>query len=353
VFESVGLSYDAVSETKRNVIYELKELKPLSLSVLAGYGSYELLRGGLEFQDRNLFGLAHNLRVRAIQSFKSSQGDLLYTVPEFPAENMELSLQGSGLRREEVSFTREEYGGSLGLQKRLTPIQTDVGLRYNYEFLKALDVAAASPEVVGVEEARSAAFVLELNRDRRDHPLLPRSGSRLFARAEFASASFGGDVDYQRFILGASYHLDLHGGRLLHLGVTQGLTFTWGGTPDQLPFSKRFFPGGADSVRGYQEGEASPLDANGHQLGAETYTLGNLDFEQLVTKSWSVVAFFDAVGFAQDRANYPWDEELYSIGGGVRWRTPLGPVRLEYGYNLNRREHDPIGTLHFSIGVPF
>jgi outer membrane protein assembly complex protein YaeT len=353
VFESVGLSYDVVSETERRVVYELKEMKPLSLSTLAGYGSYELLRGGLEFQDRNLFGLAHNLRLRGIQSFKSSQGDLLHTVPEFLAENMELSLQGSGLRREEVSFTRVEYGGSLGIQKRLAPLQTEVGLRYNYEFLNALHIAAASPEVLGVEEARSAAFVLELNRDRRDHPLLPRRGSRLFSRAEFASANLGGNVDYQRFIFGASYHLNLRGGRLLHLGVTQGLTFTWGGTPDQLPFSKRFFPGGSDSARGYQEGEASPLDANGHQLGAETYTLGNLELEQLVTKSWSIVSFFDAVGFAQDRANYPWDEGLYSIGGGVRWRTPLGPVRLEYGHNLHRREHDPVGTLHFSIGFPF
>ncbi|HZI31686.1 MAG TPA: BamA/TamA family outer membrane protein, partial [Candidatus Binatia bacterium] len=122
---------------------------------------------------------------------------------------------------------------------------------------------------------------------------------------------------------------------------------------DQLPFNKRFFPGGENSIRGYQEGAASPLDSSGNQLGAETYTLGNVEFEQLLTKSWSIVAFFDALGMARDRNDYPWNQGLFSVGGGICWRTPIGPVRLEYGYNLNPRPYDPMGTLHFSVGFPF
>ena len=196
-------------------------------------------------------------------------------------------------------------------------------------------------------------FNIELNHDRRDNPLLPRRGLKLFSKFEFASAALGGEVDYQRIILSGSYHFDLRGGRLLHLGLTHGMTFTAGGNRDELPFNKRFFPGGENSLRGYQEGEASPLDADGKQLGAETYLQGNLEFEQLLTKTWSLVTFMDAVGFAQDRRHYPWDETLYSVGGGIRWRTLIGPVRLEYGHNLNPRQHDPKGTLHFSIGFPF
>jgi len=353
VFDSVRLRYEAVDDSTRDVIYEVEEGKPISLSVLAGFGSYELLRGGLEFENRNLFGRAHDLRLRGVQSFKATQGDLLYTVPEVFGENVNLFLQGSGLRREEVSFTREEYGGAMGIQKRLVPIQTDFTLRYVYEFLNALDLGSTSTNAMGVQEAKAASFVLELHRDRRDHPLLPRRGLKLFGKLEIASASLGGNVDYQRLMLGASYHLDLSGGRLLHLGVTHGVSFTLGSTAEQLPFNKRFFPGGENSVRGYQEGEASPLDANGNQLGAETYTQANIEFEQLVTKNWSVVTFFDAVGFAQRRADYPWDEGLYSVGGGLCWRSLIGPVRLEYGYNLNRRDHDPVGTLHFSVGFPF
>jgi outer membrane protein assembly factor BamA len=353
VFDSVRLRYEPVDDSTRNVIYELKEGKPVSWSVLAGYGSYEKLRGGLEFENRNMFSLAHALQLRGVQSFKSSSGDLLYTVPQAFGKNVNLFLQGSGLRREEVTFTREEYGGQVGLQKLLVPLKTDFTIRYDYEILDTQFEHPNSTNLIGTPQANSAAFVIQLVRDLRDPPLLPRRGLKLFTQMEFASESLGGNVNYQRLLVGASYHQDLGGGRLLHFGAMQGMTFTWGGTANQLPFNKRYFPGGANSVRGYVEGEASPLDGNGQQLGAETFTLLNLELEQLLTKTWSVVAFIDTVGFAQYRADYPWDQVLSSVGGGVNWRSLIGPVRLEYGYNLNRRPLDPVGTVHFSIGFPF
>jgi outer membrane protein assembly complex protein YaeT len=353
VFDSVGFRYEEADAPHRNVVFELKETRPMSLSLLAGYGSYELLRGGLEFEHRNVFGLAQGLHGRVSQSFKATRGELQYTVPEVFDENLDLFLKGSGLRREEVSFTREEYGASVGARKRLDALQTDLAVHYDYEFLNALDVAATTSTQMGVQQARVATFNIELNHDRRDNPLLPRRGFRLFSKFAFASAALGGEVDYQRIILSGSCHFDLRGGRLLHLGLTHGMTFTAGGDRGDLPFNKRFFPGGENSVRGFQEGEASPLDANGKQLGAETFTQANLEFEQLLTRTWSLVTFMDTVGFARDRGRYPWDETLYSVGGGIRWRTLIGPVRLEYGHNLNPRQHDPRGTLHFSIGFPF
>jgi len=353
VFDRVGLRYDQVNEMTRDAVYELSEGKAISLSLLAGYGSYELLRGGLEFEHRNVFGLAHDMRLRGLQSFKATSGDFVYTVPELFVENLDFFVRGAGLRREEASFTREEYGGGAGFQKRLVPIRSDLSARYNYEFLNALNVDATTTNIVGVTEARAAALVMDLTRDRRDNPLRPTRGLKLFANAELAARALGGNVDYQRLMLGVSRHWNLGGGRLLHLGLTQGVSFTWGGEDEDLPFNKRYFPGGENSVRGFQDGEASPLDLNGDQLGAETFTQANIELEQMLTRSWSVVAFFDAVGFAQNREDYPWDEELYSAGGGIRWHTIIGPVRLEYGHNLNPRQHDPAGTLHFSIGYPF
>lgn len=79
-------------------------------------------------------------------------------------ENRNLVFQGSGKRREEVSFKREEYGGPIGFQKRLVPILTDFTFRYDYQFLNALDLSAASANVVGAQEARVAAFVIQLLR---------------------------------------------------------------------------------------------------------------------------------------------------------------------------------------------
>ena len=78
-----------------------------------------------------------------------------------------------------------------------------------------------------------------------------------------------------------------------------------------------------------------------------------MEFEQALTTKWSLVAFSDSIGFAKDLGDYPFDETLFSVGLGVRWRTVIGPIRLEYGHNLNPRKDDPAGTLHFSIGFPF
>ena len=106
-------------------------------------------------------------------------------------------------------------------------------------------------------------------------------------------------------------------------------------------------------MRGLQQGEAAPRDANGRVVGADTYVSTNLELEQGLTPQWSVVGFADAIGLARDIGDYPFDDILIAVGGGIRWNTFIGPVRLEYGRNLNPRPHDPAGTLHFSIGFPF
>jgi outer membrane translocation and assembly module TamA len=115
----------------------------------------------------------------------------------------------------------------------------------------------------------------------------------------------------------------------------------------------RFFPGGDNSLRGYQDGEAAPRSATGEFVGAKTYTLLNVEFEQALTTKWSAVIFSDSLGEAARLADYPFDERLYSIGLGIRYQTIIGPVRLEYGRNLNPRPLDPRGTVQLSIGFPF
>ena len=75
--------------------------------------------------------------------------------------------------------------------------------------------------------------------------------------------------------------------------------------------------------------------------------------EQALTKSWSAIIFFDDLGEAARLADYPFHEKLYSAGLGLRYQTLIGPVRLEYGRNLNPRIDDTAGTLHFSVGFPF
>jgi len=116
---------------------------------------------------------------------------------------------------------------------------------------------------------------------------------------------------------------------------------------------QRFFPGGENSIRGYEEDQASPRNTKGQIVGCESYALGTVEFEQSLTPKWSVVIFSDSLGFAEHVAHYPFDTGLFSVGGGLRWKTLIGPLRLEYGQNVNPRKQDPSGTLQISLGFPF
>src|SRR6185295_13117402 len=100
-------------------------------------------------------------------------------------------------------------------------------------------------------------------------------------------------------------------------------------------------------------GEAAPRGANGLFVGAKSYVQANIELEQALTPRWSAVVFGDALGTAARLADYPFNQELYSIGVGVRYQTIIGPVRVEYGHNLNPRRGDPSGTVLVSIGFPF
>ncbi|HXU75894.1 MAG TPA: BamA/TamA family outer membrane protein [Methylomirabilota bacterium] len=352
IFDTVEADYEPVDDHTRDVIYRVKEGKTLDFSLLFGYGSYELLRGGFEVEQNNIWGLAHHARLKVIQSFKASSADFTYTMPELLGENMDVFVNGTGLLREEIDFKREEYGGGVGIHRYFRPIATDISLRYNYQVLHASDV---SPNVqnIGLTNSTVGSIITELKHDRRDNPLYPRRGYKVFGTLELASDYLGGEVNYQRLELWSSWHKSLGGGRALGVGLSHGVLLSIGSREEDLPFNKRFFPGGENSIRGYSEGEASPRDAQGKIVGAETYSLATVEFEQALTPKWSVVVFSDSLGLAQRAEEYPFDTGLFSVGGGVRWKTIIGPVRLEYGYNLNPRRGDPVGTLQFSLGFPF
>lgn len=352
VFDTVELNYQTVSSNLWDVQYDLKEGKRLEVSPIFGFGTYDLLRGGVEVNQYNLWGLAHNDEIKLVQSFKSSSADYTYTIPQVFGKDVDVFATGNYLRREEISFLRVEYGGGIGGRRYFRDIATDLSLRYNYGLLQATDINTNLASQ-GLLNPTVGEFILDLRHDRRDNPLDPRRGYQLLANAEVASSILGGDANFQRAEFAGSYHVTLNDSQWIHLGLRQGLVFTSGTVSNNLPFVRRFFPGGEDSERGFEEGEAAPRNAQGRIVGAETYTGGNAEFEQGITPKWSIVGFFDFVEFAESIDHYPGDTLLYTAGGGVRWHTIIGPVRVEYGHNLNPRRKDPAGTIQFSLGFPF
>ncbi len=350
IFSSVQVEYEDAGDGLRNVIFKVEEGREVNVNLLFGYGSYEMFRGGVEVDYFNVFGRAHRTRLLLVQSMKSSSGSYTYRVPELFGEEIHGYGQIFGLRREETSFDRIEYGTTLGLQTFLRGLRTDAGIRYTLQELQSRGIFT---EGQGVDRARVASLGFDFNRDLRDNPVYPEKGYDHFVKMEFAAEILGGEVTYQRYELGGSHHWPVGGGRFLRASLQHGFITTTGAVETDLPFNRRFFQGGENTVRGYLQGEASPVNAAGDPLGSETYTLLNVEFEQALTPQWGVVLFMDAIGFALNLADYPFNEELVSVGLGIRYKTLIGPIRLEYGRNVNPRPQDPSGALHLSIGFPF
>jgi outer membrane protein insertion porin family len=350
----VGVHYEPRDDNTRSPVFELEAREPWEANLLAGFGSYEQVRAGVEVKGNNLFRRSHQLRIEAIASVKSLSGDAVYTVPEVFGEAVDGNVRLFGLDREELSFQRQEYGGSVGLTRRSLPWINAEGLvNYTFQELKSEPHDLTAPTAVA-ESTSTASLTLGLRRDRRDNPLLPRKGQRWTVQIEMADKSLGGAAAFQRIELGWSWHRPLTEASWVHVGLSHGTILTLGQPDDSaIPVNKLFFPGGENSYRGLQSGEAVTRDTAGELIGAKSFSMLNLEYELALTQRISAVVFWDALGITARIADLPWEDTLHAAGVGVRYNTVIGPIRLEYGHNLNPRPTDPAGTLHLSIGYPF
>jgi outer membrane protein assembly complex protein YaeT len=353
VFQSVDLSYEPVDATTRDPVFTVKEGQRYETNLLFGYGSYEEFRGGVEYRQMNILGYAHQSRLLLIQSVKSTRGEYTYTVPELFGETIDGSAKLFGLERQEIAFLRQEYGGTLSMRRPLARLHGEAMFGYTFEALRNRKSALLN-DVADERQLNVAHLDLGLTTNRLDNTLKPRKGYHANLQIELASPNLGGVARYQRTEFNAAYHTPWGNGRWIHVGFSHGFITTLGGENDRnLPVNKRFYPGGDNSIRGYRAGEAAPRAADGRFIGAKSYAVLNLELEQALTQSWSIVAFSDSLGTATALRDYPFSERLYSAGLGLRYQTIVGPVRLEYGRNVNPRPADPSGTWQISIGYPF
>lgn len=351
IFQEVGLRFEPTSGDNRSAVYELTPSQRKELQLRAGWGSYEQARLGFRWEHRNPRGRAHRYEVEVKQSLKSTFGDVTYSVPQIFGTDLSAYLNADYSFREELSFDRTARSLAAGTSLQLA----ESGWRLSTEYRLSQETADRdnASAFQSREDATVASVIVRASLDRRDDFLAPTSGYSLFASFKVASELLGGNVDFQKLEFGGSYHFAISESTLVHVGLRGGTIISPGDAATDIPFNERFFPGGENSVRGYLEGGAAPLDVNRDEIGGESYILGNVEIEQRVFNQFSLVAFVDGVASSPSGTFDSASEGLYSVGLGLRYNTAVGPLRLEYGHNLNPRESDPDGTLHFSIGFPF
>ena len=357
-------------ETDRKyVLYNMEEAA--RYSVAAGVGA-ELARIGgcqsclgagqtgfaarvsLDLARNNLWGLGHSFSVRTRVSTLDRRVVLSYNWPRFRnRDNLSLSFTALLQDSRDVrtfSFKREE--GSVQLSQRLSKAST-VFYRYTYRRV-SVDQATlkitpflipllSQPVRVGIV---SFGWIL----DRRDDPVEPHKGIYNTVDLGLAEGAFGSQRNFVRFLVrNATYHPI---GKKLVLARSTEVgdihAFHYAGNPlDAIPLAERFFGGGGSSHRGFPENQAGPRDATtGFPLGGTALLFNQTELRfPLIGDNVGGVIFHDMGNIYSSLSNFSlrqrqrdqqdFDYMEHAVGFGIRYKTPVGPLRVDLAYSIN------------------
>jgi outer membrane protein insertion porin family len=188
--------------------------------------------------------------------------------------------------------------------------------------------------------------------DFRDDPFNPRHGSFNSGTAELASYYFGSEVDYFKLAGQSSWYFPVFRRTTFVLSGRAGYIRPMRDTVE-VPIQKRFFIGGRTTVRGFKEESLGPHAADGTPTGGNYMANFNTELRVPLQYGFIVALFVDAGSvWFQGIPNSGFDLRE-SAGLGLRYATPVGPIALDYGWKLDRREGESASEWHFTIGAVF
>jgi outer membrane protein insertion porin family len=186
-----------------------------------------------------------------------------------------------------------------------------------------------------------------------DNRLDPTSGTD--ASISWTIAGLGGTEKFSKYILDTRKFWPWRWETVFSAHAQIGYVHSL--NSDEVPIDERFFLGGIYNIRGFETREVGPRDINGDFIGGDTETYFNFEYIFPLYKELQIkgVTFFD-IGNTWSKDDY-WQEDdkvfnswRYSAGAGIRWASPLGPMRFEYGFNLDPRDYESDGKFDFMIG---
>jgi outer membrane protein assembly factor BamA len=332
----------------RNVHFVGRESAADELYLRLGGGTYDLARIGIDWRHRGVRRVVYSSLLRVVQSFRRSEATYHGQVPWLCGEGTFFTWHGQLLRMEEANWVRRDEEFGCGLE-RYFPGGHRGSLIYAWSRLSA-DHSTAGGDWHRGRTDRVGSWRISMERSRLDNPLCPSKGDRCECLLELAHPIFGGDGRYVRLEIALALHRRIGSTALVHGELRHGLVHPFGPAGHRLPFNRRFFSGGANSVRGFRNGRATPFDENGGVVGATAQAIARGEWEQRITKHLSYFIFCDGIGFCA--AGHRPDTWLSSVGYGLAFHTFVGPLRLARSWNWHRRATDSATGLCISFGSP-
>ncbi|HVR70782.1 MAG TPA: BamA/TamA family outer membrane protein [Vicinamibacteria bacterium] len=355
IFERVSVAeIDPETVGKRSVIVAAEEAPRTTVAYGIGYAERDLLRGSVEVTRRNLFGLDRSLSAFVRYSFRGSR--LLATFREPWLFGRRQEFFATVFREEEDRSAFDFVRGGALVQTVRQRGAWSLSLRYTYQLTDTFNIV--NPDDVGREFATStvAGPSASVVNDTRDDPLDPHRGRFASADVQLSHAVLGGDSFVKGFLQASTYER-LAARVVLALSARVGLARTFGESPLFLPRPDRFYAGGDYSLRGFALDTVGPLapGSSGElvPVGGNAVLLGGAELRVDTGRYFSLAAFADAGNVYPLVSDLDPGELRYTAGLGVRYRSALGPLRVDWGRKLNPRPGESGYRFHFALGYAF
>jgi outer membrane protein insertion porin family len=359
LFTEVRIEPLDLYDHRRDIRVDVVEGNAGSVEFGIGYSNYDKLNGFVDIGYKNLFGMNRQVSLRVGYNSLEKLYAINYVDPWFLSKR--LALKGTLYRNEReeknidtkvVMYRYRKYGVSLGVEKQLTDAMKGE-VYYDYVISNTFEV---QPDIVLTDRDAGKLSISSIRPgityDTRDNPFEPRKGvlagltaklssSAIFSQTNFAKAVFNGSV-YQEiskpFVVAAAFRF--------------GVARAWGHSTTILPLVERFFLGGRNTVRGYAQDTLGPRGGNGNPTGGNAFVETNLELRTFLGKGIGIVTFLDSGNVWQKIGDIDFSLK-HAVGIGLRYDTPVGPFRLDYGYKLKKEPGLSRGEIFFSIGQAF
>ena len=350
-FDNVDIIPKPRSEEKLvDLDVKVKERPTGFLSVGGGYSSVDKLMGIVDLTQGNLFGRGQLLKVRGEFGGRTTYYELSFKDPWFMNKPIFFSSTLYKLVREYIEFDKKAAGFGLSFGKYLSEyVRGDIA--YNLEEATIYNVSENASNIIKEQEGTfsTSSLTPSIVRDSRDNYLDPSRGSRNSIYLTYAG--LGGRNKYIKGELDSAWFFPIKKTTFMLRGRFGYAAGIWG---ENLPLYERFYVGGIYTIRGLDWGDAGPRDEEtGDPIGGTSELIFNIEYIFPIVTEMKLkgVVFLDIGNSYESFDNF--GKFRYTTGAGIRWISPMGPIRVEWGYNLNRKSGEKASRLEFTFGSFF
>jgi outer membrane protein insertion porin family len=349
-FEEINFQTErGPDETLTDINIYVKEKPTGIFSIGAGYSAIDHAMITASISQQNLFGRGQILSLKASLGQRATMYELSFIEPWLFDIPLWTKLDIHNYIREYDTYDLDSKGAGVVFGYPVWEYVTGyVGYRLNKNDVTNIKSNASRYVRDQEGEITTSIMSLTLTRDSTDDFMFPSKGSKNSATIDYAGGFLQGDADFTRYGATSTWFFPMPLDTIFGLRGRIGYLDPRAGK--EVPVFERFYLGGINSLRGLRE--VGPVDpATGDVIGGLTMLNFNVElvFPLIKNAGMKGVLFYDT-GNAWE-SGYHLGDMRHTAGAGIRWYSPIGPLRLEWGYVLDRKDEEPVSRWEFTIGM--